>query len=62
MLIAIMGNTFDNVKEQEAKSEAEMKIHILADYINSIRTELSPSDKKCFIVLCTLYSGDDNQY
>ena len=26
MLIAIMGNTFDSVKESEAKSEAEMKI------------------------------------
>jgi len=41
MLIAIMGNTFDCVKEQQAKSEAEMKIHILADYIKSIRKEQS---------------------
>ena len=61
MLIAIMGNTFDNVKEHQAKSEAEMKIQILADYINSIKTKLSPSDQKCFIVLCTLDSGDDVQ-
>ena len=38
-----------------------MKVQILADYINSIKSELKPSDKKCFIVLCTLDAVDDLQ-
>ena len=61
MIIAIMGNTFDKVKEQQTKSIAEMKVQILADYINSIKNELKPSEKKCFIVLCTLDAVEDLQ-
>ena len=38
-----------------------MKVQILADYINSIKSELKHSDKKCFIVLCTLDAVDDLQ-
>ena len=38
-----------------------MKVQILADYINSIKSELKPSDKKCFIVLCTLDAVDNLQ-
>ena len=37
-----------------------MKVQILANYINSIEKELKPSEKKCFIVLCTLDADDDN--
>ena len=59
MLIAIMGNTFDCVKEQQARSKAEMKIKILADYIKSIKTKKTLVEKKSFIVLCTLDQIDD---
>ena len=58
MLIAIMGNTFDSVKESEAKSEAEMKIQILSDYISNIKS-VDSTNKKNFIVLVTLDEEDD---
>ena len=35
-----------------------MQVNILANYINSIKSELKPSEKKSFIVLCTLDSDD----
>ena len=38
-----------------------MKVQILADYINSIKNELKTSEKKSFIILCTLDDVDDLQ-
>ena len=39
MLIAIMGDTFGKVLEAHEKHSREMKISILADYINHIRKD-----------------------
>ena len=46
MLIAILGNTFDMVKESQAKSEVEMKIQILAESILSLKKPLTNNQKK----------------
>lgn len=60
MLIAIMGNTFDSVKESETKSEVEMKVGILVDYICLIR-EHNTDEMKNFIVCITLDEEDDEK-
>jgi len=38
MLIAIMGNTFETVTNQYSQHQMQMKISLLADYVNFIRT------------------------
>ena len=59
MLIAIMGNTFDNVKNNQYKSEVEMKIELLSDYVNSIKTKKTAEENKNYLVLVFLNEGDE---
>ena len=59
MLIAIMGNTFDNVKNNQYKSEVEMKIELLSDYVNSIKTKKTAEENKPYLVLVFLNEGDE---
>ena len=62
MLIAIMGNTFEKVKECAEFAEREMKISILADYIKHIKRKNDGSEaKNQFIVLVTPEDEDGAQ-
>ena len=53
MIIAIMGNTFENCKESEQKYERSMKVALLADYIDHIKIVDPSASQKQFIVLVT---------
>ena len=53
MIIAIMGNTFENCKESEQKYERSMKVGLLADYIDHIKIVDPSASQKQFIVLVT---------
>ena len=52
MLIAIMADTFGKVLEAHEKHAREMKISILADYINTIRNDSDDDERNdTFIVM-----------
>lgn len=53
MIIAIMGATFDKVKDSQEQHEREMKISLLCDYIEVIRKKKGVNDKphETFLVL-----------
>ena len=59
MIIAIMSDTFEMIKESKEKSERQMKINLLSGYINHIKCIKKTEVKNSFIVLVTPEEIDD---